>query len=204
MPQRDVVLSGENVDPMAGDFVYRLLSRDRREGVLQESAAGNKARYGGGIWNGGALTLSKSTVNGNRAGAAGGGISNEGGTVTLTNANVSENWAELEGGGIHKFAGTLKMTNVTVNDNIAGSIPVIGVVARGSGGGIFNRATLTMTDSTVSGNSAGVSGGGITSLGTGSVVDITNSTVSDNMASDDGGDLVVFPEVARGWDLGMH
>jgi hypothetical protein len=54
-----------------------------------------------------------------------------------------------------------------------------------SGGGIFDYGTLTLTNSTVSGNTASYNhGGGIFSSGT---LTVTNSTVSGNSASDGGG-----------------
>ncbi len=50
------------------------------------------------------------------------------------------------------------------------------------GGGIYNRGTLTVTNSTLSGNSAGGFGGGIhNEVGT---LTVTNSTLSDNSATD--------------------
>ncbi len=52
------------------------------------------------------------------------------------------------------------------------------------GGGIFNDGTVTLTNSTVSGNTASVNGGGIYNFGT---TTLTNSTVSGNSASQGGG-----------------
>jgi predicted outer membrane repeat protein len=58
------------------------------------------------------------------------------------------------------------------------------VVFAGIGGGIYNeRASLTITDSTVSSNEATVAGGGISA---GSVT-LNNSTVSGNTALEGGG-----------------
>jgi hypothetical protein len=58
------------------------------------------------------------------------------------------------------------------------------------GGGIYNRGTLFLTNSTVSGNSAstalGGAGGGILNLGTGTLT-VTNSTISGNAAYSGGG-----------------
>lgn len=54
----------------------------------------------------------------------------------------------------------------------------------GSGGGIVNGGTMTLNNSTVSGNSAGNGGGGIYNSGT---LMLNNSTVSGNSASDGGG-----------------
>lgn len=63
-----------------------------------------------------------------------------------------------------------------------------GLCASGScttGGGIHNAGTLTLSGSTVSGNSA-VLGGGIYSQG---VLDVTGSTCSGNTAGEDGGGI---------------
>jgi predicted outer membrane repeat protein len=53
-------------------------------------------------------------------------------------------------------------------------------VRNGNGGGIYLAGTLTVTNSTVSGNTAGHSGGGV--YGYGGTLTLTNSTVSGNSA----------------------
>jgi CSLREA domain-containing protein len=58
--------------------------------------------------------------------------------------------------------------------------------AVGVGGGIYNYGTLTITNSTVSGNSATLEGGGVFN-GFSSTLTITNSTFSDNDAIIGGG-----------------
>jgi Bacterial Ig-like domain (group 3) len=58
------------------------------------------------------------------------------------------------------------------------------VAASGDGGGISNSGTLTLSDATVSGNSASVYGGGIFNNGT---LTLTDSTVSGNSALFGGG-----------------
>ncbi len=79
------------------------------------------------------------------------------------------------GGGIDN-AGTLTLDNVRVTDNVAGAVPGDASAATdASGGGIMSRAgaTLAISDSVVSGNTAAVGlpngqfsdGGGITSSG---------------------------------------
>src|SRR5439155_2661039 len=53
-------------------------------------------------------------------------------------------------------------------------------------GGIYNTATLTLNNVTVTGNHADVSGGGIANDGT---VTLTNDTVSGNTANTAGGGI---------------
>ena len=55
-----------------------------------------------------------------------------------------------------------------------------------SGGGIYNNGTLTLTDCTFSGNSAGEYGGGIYNTGTAT---LTATTLSGNMAAVNGGGI---------------
>ena len=56
--------------------------------------------------------------------------------------------------------------------------------SKGFGGGILNNGTLTLTNATVSGNTAELAGGGIFNGGT---LTVRNSTVSANTAGVDGG-----------------
>ena len=123
-------------------------------------ANGNIADFGGGIANGGTLTVTNSIFSGNSAtqGGVGGGIYNNS-TLTVTNSTFSGNSATQggAGGGIFNL-GTLTVTNSTFSGNTA---------TQGSlGGGIYNGNTLTVTNSTFSGNSASVGGGSIFNDGT--------------------------------------
>jgi hypothetical protein len=83
---------------------------------------------------------------------------------------------------------TLRRTTIT-----GGSVTdVVGVAFSGSGGGILHvgsNTTLTLTTSTISGNFASNSGGGIAINGdlSASKLVLTNSTVSGNSAQDGGG-----------------
>src|SRR5881296_3734781 len=133
---------------------------------------------GGGIFNGGNLTLTDSVVSGNSAGVFGGGISTESGSLlTLTGATVSGNSASV-GGGINNHDGTLTLTNSTVSDNSA-----LGAYG-GTGGGIYNGGlggTVMITNSTVSGNSAFYNGGGIYQVF--GALTVVNSTISGNSAT---------------------
>lgn len=141
---------------------------------------GNSASGGGGgIHNfNGMLTLTNSIVGpGNTAngasGGTGGGIENTGGTVTATDSTVTGNTSATNGGGISNNTGTLTVTGATVEGNTASS----------GGGGIRNEGTASVTNTTVSGNSA-PSGGGVDNRGT---ANLTNVTVAGNSASSGGG-----------------
>jgi filamentous hemagglutinin family protein len=85
--------------------------------------------------------------------------------------------------------------------NITAIVPVTidGVTIRNgnpggfsSGGGVFSAGAVTLTNSTVSGNTAGDQGGGIFSNGD---VTLTNSTVSGNTAANFGGGILSFGAV---------
>lgn len=114
------------------------------------------ADSGGGIYNDGILTLNSFSVNFN----LGTGIFN-GGEITITDCSVSNNTDR----GIFNF-GILTMNNCTVNDN-----------SGGGGGGFMNSGSMSVNNSTISGNTALWRGGGIYSFG---VISLNNVTITDN------------------------
>jgi CSLREA domain-containing protein len=81
--------------------------------------------------------------------------------------------------------GNLTLQNVTVRDGCAD-----GSGGEPKGGGILNNGgTLTVTGSTISGNSATDDGGGISNFGAGGTVTVTNSTISGNSTQENGGGI---------------
>ncbi|WP_190315902.1 DUF4347 domain-containing protein [Pseudanabaena sp. UWO310] len=141
--------------------------------LTNSTVSGNRANIGGGIYSNGAVTLTNSTVSGNTSDFNGGGIYGDG-AVTLTNSTLSGNTAST-GGGI-SGNGAVMLTNSTVSGNTAST---------GGGGGILGNGAVTLTNSTVSGNTSTTSdGGGIYGYG---AVTLTDSTVSGNTASTGGG-----------------
>jgi predicted outer membrane repeat protein len=105
-----------------------------------------------------------------------GGIFNFYSTVTLTNSTVSENTADHQGGGIYSAGfGTVTLTDSEVGNNTAGV-----------GGSIENDSAVTLENSKVIGNKANTGiGGGISNyLGT---LTLTSSSVSGNTAFGGGG-----------------
>ncbi len=178
--------------------------------VINSTLSGNSAWHGGGIFTAGPLTLTNSTLSGNSAESQGGGIASQDtltvinstlsgnsaevigggisiatGTVTLTNSTLTGNRSPNGGGGIINW-GTLSLTNCNITDNSATGIFVDFYLGGYGGGGIYNGmgGSLTLTDSTLSGNSGIETGGGILNLGS---ARLTNSTISGNAAIKGGG-----------------
>ncbi len=123
----------------------------------------------------GIVSLSGMTVTGgNLISSGGGGIGNVSGTMTLSFVHVTGNVSNNIGGGLRNFIGsTMNVYHSTVSSN----------TSTGRGGGIDNSGTLTVINSTISGNrvTAGAAngGGGIASSG-GAPVNLINSTITDN------------------------
>jgi len=136
---------------------------------------------GGGIRSAGVLTLTDCIISGNQSvgseflGGHGGGVLNESGTMMIRHCTISNNSASY-------FTGS------------SGDIP------NGSGGGVFNEpgGSLTITNSTISGNSCSVhdgfdlnfgagGGGGIDNGGS---MAVRNCTISGN--SVDGTGMVIM------------
>jgi hypothetical protein len=159
---------------------------------------------GAGIYNekGASLTVRRSAVRNNVAPAhqGGGGIwASYGGTVTISDSVVSDNMIGQHGGGIVNAGSTVNIIGSTVSKNTA---------VFGSGGGIYNfgvgiqdidfqglfPGTLTIVNSTISGNTSGSSGGGINDHFH-STIRLNNVTITDNTGattSGVGGGITTF------------
>ena len=171
---------------------------------------------GTGIPNGGAIaafgdsvvTIDDSVLSGNRADSSGGAIWNEG-TLSLTDTIVTTNSAGLDGGGLRN-GGQATLLNSSIVSNTAEGGAV-------GGGGVYNTsgATLGLTESSISLNSASAAdGGGLRNNGQATLTDssvflnttpsgngagihnvglltVSGSTISGNVASGDGGGLLV-------------
>ena len=176
------------------------------------SSAGGSGS-GGGLFAGGPTTMLRVTIDGNRTGyggdgisgglsgansGAGGGLYSSGGlqatNLTITNnvvGDVNRGSAGF-GGGLFIPSGGVTLISSVISNNVTGSS--IGQFSQaGFGGGIGNTANLTIIDSVVSGNTTGTgngfgadggSGGGIyNSANGGTSLRIINSTISSNTAS---------------------
>jgi hypothetical protein len=111
----------------------------------------NFASLGGAIFNNGTATLNKDTFLANGA-AGGAGVFNNG-TVTITNDTFWDGNATI-GAGVDNATGTATLTNDTLSGGTSGQ-----------GGGVSNDGAMFLTNDTLSNNSATVDGADIYSDG---------------------------------------
>ncbi len=132
--------------------------------------ADGTASNGGGILNAGTLTVNNCTIADDSAQLDGGGIDNEG-ALTVADSTFAGDSAQ-SGGGIQSsgFEGvTLTVTNCTFSGNSAQT-----------GGGIICAGLTTIDDSTLAGNPATTSGGGLSVLG--GTTTLANTIIAGNTA----------------------
>ena len=162
--------------------------------IIENNSETASLGYGGGILNGGTLTLTDSTIAGNTATDAGGGAFIWDGLLTVTDCTINNNSANSQGGGgicVDTY-GALTISDSTIADNttsgygggIAGDGTIIDCTLKGNtanvGGGLAFSGTIT--SSTIVGNT----GGGIYNFGTTTVIE---STIADNTTSGYGGGI---------------
>jgi len=155
--------------------------------ITGNTIADNCADWGGGIecrtW--GLAAISGNTISDNSADSCGGGIYCSGSLWHISDNRIIGNSAGYDGGGIYCDGGSwtegswLTMDNNTITDNSA----------QDHGGAIYcgDNSSPTISNSTISRNSAG-EGGGICCYDHSSPT-ITNNTISDNAADSYGGGL---------------
>ena len=139
---------------------------------------------GGGIYAyPGTMTVSRSTISGNTRGTVlvyDGGITSEG-TLTVTETTISNN----AGSGIHNLpTGQATVDRALISGNSGKAGLSFGAYNSWGGGGVANEGTMTVRNSTVTGNNsdpfAGADAGGILSRGP---TTILNSTIAANRAT---------------------
>ncbi len=132
---------------------------------------GDTATTGGAVYNNGTLTMTDCTLTGDTA-TTGGAVSNNG-TLYMTGCTLTGDKATT-GGAVYNSR-TLYLTDITVMDNSATT-----------GAGIDNTLRLTLAGGTVSGNSATGSGGGFND-DFDAAMTLSNCTLSGNSAESGGG-----------------
>lgn len=154
----------------------------------------NTAYYGGGgVFNTSILAVGGSTFTGNKTNGlfAGSGEGNGGAIyhslsaqTTIADSVISANEASNSGGGImygtNGNTATMNVTNTTISNNLANTETTQG----GGGGGIFAEGPgiITVTSSTIVGNSVNGGGGGIQCGGAfqGCAMNLGSSIIANN------------------------
>ena len=144
---------------------------------------------GGGLYaTGGSLDISLSTTGNNRATGGQGGD----GSVTSSFGRTivaGGNGGAGQGAGLYVNGGSLTIAAgaIATNQATGGARGLAGHNGRGQGGGLYNAGTLTVSSSTLSGNTAYFyEGGGIYNAG---MLTVNTSTLSGNTAYTGGGIL---------------
>jgi len=159
----------------------------------------NIAQAAGGVYTGGATSITGSTFDQNKATHAsagfGGGLytskasaSSASPVVTIDSTAFTANTATIVGGGIAELFGT----NVTLQNGSS----VSGNSSAVSAGGIYNAGSLTVNNSAVSGNTAAFQGGGIYN-GSSTATDaptlsMTNAAIDNNTVPNVGGGILTL------------
>jgi CSLREA domain-containing protein len=117
--------------------------------VNDSTVTGNRASYGGGLfnWIGGMLTVNNSTISNNHANEGGGLHNKEHSTALIQNGTVfSGNYAEWSGGGIDNW-GTITITQSVLRENISP-----GEAGDAITSGAFEDSKASITGSCIVGN----------------------------------------------------
>jgi CSLREA domain-containing protein len=164
-----------------GDYRIFTINPGAAASLSGLTIANGKNGFGGGIANYAWLTVDRCTLTGNLATSNGGAMQNTG-VLVMMNSTLSGNAAATAGGLLNyalsgpACAGcSASLTNTTVSGNTATSF----------GGGVINRnyggtdPTLTLTNSTVAGNSEP----GVLAYGEGTIY-LQNTIVTNNQTQD--------------------
>jgi hypothetical protein len=179
-PGASATLSGLTVTQGVGDKGGGVVNNGTAN-LDHVRVAFNLGTYGGGgVWNGGRLTVTDSEIIDNTAdGVGGGGLLSWGVRATISRSLIAQNTAEnASGGGLANLSGGLTVQDSTITGNHAptGYGGGINLVPVGAGVG------LTLRHVTVSGNDARL-GGGLNPVVTGNLT-IDGSVFAGNLGGD--------------------
>jgi hypothetical protein len=186
----NTVMSGCPVCAPQGGGIAAVGITRLRQTVVSDNTVGSAGSYGGAgglrVFDAASAEIVQSTISGNHADSAGGGlIGPSQGYLTIDASLITDNFAGNQGGtnegggGVLCFSCTIQLSSSTVSGNTA--------EANGGGIGIlfgeYAPGTSTVIDSTVSGN-VGNEGGGF--MLDGGRAQFGNSTIAFNQASERG------------------
>ena len=210
---RDLTIENGNSPAAGGGILNATAALTLERSRLQANVATGS---GGGLssFSTEALTITDSTISGNKAGTYAGGIDGNSITTNISGSTIADNIAlgANNGGGVTNSAAVgsqTTVTNSTIRGNRAatysGGIESYSIVteisgstisdnialANNDGGVVTNSSAVgsrtTVTDTTISGNIAGTYAGGFESYAR--TTQISGSTITDNiaLANNDGG-----------------
>jgi CSLREA domain-containing protein len=183
-----LTITGANEDQNAtGDLDIRQSVIISTTGALPATVAG-MANWDDRIFHilTGTVTIRGSAIRGGHPLGGGGGLLIESGaSLTLDDSVVADNSSFNVGGPLRSEGGGIRSSGILTLTNVTLSGNSAGRdLENGFGGGIYNSGTTTLNNSTLSGNSATTNGGGIYNDGTAM---LNNSTLSGNSANQQGG-----------------
>jgi CSLREA domain-containing protein len=156
---------------------------------------------GGGVQNAGTLNIVNCTLTDNFAtDGRGGGIANKlGGTVNVINCALNGNSTgrSFNGAISNSPSSTINITGSVIVGNLGGGIIndnggavtiKASTIASNTGSGVFNSGSLSIINSSISGNHAQADAGGIHNGNSGTVT-IAGSTIDQNTSEDDVGGI---------------
>ena len=141
---------------------------------------------GGGVWNNGAFALTSGTISGNYAGADGGGVYSSLG-LTMSGGEISGNSTSGDGGGVCAVEG-FTMSGGEISGN---GVDATSTVVTQNGGGVYVRGAFDMSGGTISDNSAEIEGGGVRAAAGPRFVISDQAEISGNEAGVGGGGVCV-------------
>lgn len=203
------IAGGTNSTASAGDGFGGAIFEDAEYNLTltNDTLKFNSADNGGAIYTKGVLTTSHSTFDSNKAGTGAGGAIDAFNTVTSSFDTFTNNQATSGAGGAWNIGASFTIDTDTFGSNsgafggainfFAGTANIVrstfasNTASTGSGGALFNASStgsLTLTNTTLVGNTAAGSGGAIQD-GAGSTLISVNDTISGNTATAGGGIL---------------
>ena len=170
--------------------------------INSSTISGNTATSGsgGGVYTNSSLTMDSDVVSGNTA-DTGGGIANNSTTFKLTNSTISGNTATgLGGGGMNDNRSTAVLINDTISGNQATGTQFS---YEGQGGGILAGGSdpTSLTDVTISNNTAAEIGGGIDNETGGVAFTVGNTIIAGNTAPADPDVFDEYGVTSNGYNL---
>jgi hypothetical protein len=142
------------------------------DATLQNGGSQSVGAGGGIRVDSGSVFLARVVMTGNEAFSNGGAIAQFAGLLSIIDSTIDANVVTSRGGGLYASSGTsIGITRSTFSNNESTL-----------GGAIQNFGTLTMENSTVSGNSGSAGTGGIINVGS---LDLNNVTITHNTSDEE-------------------